>query len=134
MQQLAAAAFKDRELVPTIEIDLAIKLEEVTWELFESLEQFAPFGPENPKPLFLSTNVSVSGAQTVGQDNKHLRLMVNDMTPEIRKTIGFRLGSWFSKIKKGDKVDLVFEIDLNEWNGSRELQLKIVDLRLSDAT
>jgi len=57
--------------------------------------------------------------------------MVKHNTSAIRKTIGFCFGGWCAKIKKGDKVDMVFEVDVNEWNGNRELQLKIVDLKIS---
>ena len=58
--------------------------------------------------------------------------MVNHDTQDIRKTIGFCFGNWCTKLKRGDKVDLVFEVDVNEWNGNRELQLKIVDLKISE--
>ena len=72
--------------------------------------------------------IDISG---VGADNKHLRLMVNQKDNDNKKLIGFGFGSWLEKIKTGDLIDVVFEIDVNEWNGNRELQLKIIDLKIS---
>lgn len=132
MVELAKKELDKKDIAPILEIDAEIKLEEVNWELFEELEKFTPFGEGNPKPKFLAKDLTVTEAQTVGQEGKHMRLMVKHNTPIIRKTIGFCFGDWCAKLKTGDKIDMVFEVDVNEWNGNRELQLKIVDLRLTN--
>jgi len=131
MTELAEAELNDKALAPILDIDAAATLEEITWLFFEELEKFIPFGEGNPKPIFLARDLTVTDFQSVGNDGKHLRLMVKHHTAAIRKTIGFCFGSWCAKIKKGDKLDMVFEVDVNEWNGNRELQLKIVDLKLN---
>ncbi|MFA6215738.1 MAG: single-stranded-DNA-specific exonuclease RecJ [Patescibacteria group bacterium] len=131
MTKLAEAELTGKDLKPILEIDAEIKLEQVNWELFEELAKFPPYGEGNPKPRFLAQNLTVAEMQTLGQDGKHLRLMVKHTTPIIRKTIGFCFGDWCAKLKVGDKVDMIFEVDVNEWNGNRELQLKIVDLRIN---
>jgi len=127
--ELAKTELTGKDITPIIKIDMAIRLEDVNWELFDELEKFIPYGEKNPKPIFLASDLTVVEAQTVGQEKKHMRLMVKHTTPIIRKTIGFCFGDWCSRLKTGDKVDMVFEVDVNEWNGNRELQLKIVDLR-----
>ncbi len=131
MNTLATKALEGKELLPSLNIEMEVKLEEINWKLQEALEKFEPFGEDNYKPIFLARNVSINEFQAVGTDGKHLRLLVNHHSSAIRKTIGFCFGTWCSKIKKGDKMDLVFEVDVNEWNGNRELQLKIVDLKHS---
>ncbi len=134
IKKMAALAEKElagKELLPEQNIDAEVALEDINWQLYEELEKFSPYGEGNYKPVFMATGLSVTDFQPVGADGKHLRLMVKHNTEVIRKTIGFCFGSWCSKIKKGDKVDLVFEVDVNEWNGNRELQLKIVDLKFS---
>ena len=131
MQELAEKALTGKVLLPSLKIEMAVKLEDINWKLYEALEKFEPFGEDNYKPLFLAQAVNISEFQAVGTDGKHLRLLVNHHSSAIRKTIGFCFGPWCSKIKKGDKMDLVFEVDVNEWNGNRELQLKITDLRHS---
>ena len=130
MTTLAEKELTDKELLPTIRIDAEVKLEDVNWELFEELEKFIPYGEDNPKPLFLAKDLTIVEMQTLGQDGKHLRLMVKHNTPIIRKTIGFCFGDWCAKLKNGDKIDMLFEVDINEWNGNRELQLKIIDLKI----
>lgn len=131
MNELAEKTLAGKELLPSLNIEMEVKLEDINWKLQEALEKFEPFGEDNYKPLFLAKNVSINEFQAVGTDGKHLRLLVNHHSSAIRKTIGFCFGTWCSKIKKGDKMDLVFEVDVNEWNGNRELQLKIVDLKHS---
>ena len=132
MTEIADQQLKNSDFLPIIEIDAQIDLEQINWELFGELEKFIPFGEGNPKPKFIAKNLTVTDLQTVGQDGKHLRLMVRHNTMAVKKTIGFCFGDWCTKIKKGDKVDIVFEIDVNEWNGNRELQLKIIDLKISN--
>lgn len=126
---------KNIDLSPTLDIDAEVNLEEVDWELYDILDKFKPFGKENEKPRYLSRALEISQLQPVGKDKKHLRIMVKS-NGKIRKTIGWDLcngngthTNWCEKLKCGDKIDLVFEIDVNEWNGNRELQLTIVDLK-----
>lgn len=128
--QLAEKQLTNQDLLPLINIDAEVTLEEINWKLWQDLEQFIPFGEGNPKPRFLAKNLGVVEIQTVGQDGKHLRLMVNHRTAIVRKTIGFCFGEWCKRIKRGDSIDMVFEVDINVWNGNQELQLKIIDLKL----
>ena len=66
----------------------------------------------------------------IGQDGKHLRIFVNDQkSPKIQKMIGFYLGSYFNSLSLGDTIDVVYEAGINEWNGNREIEMKIVDLK-----
>ena len=132
MIKLANDSLGDLKLAPSLEIETQVKLAEVDWHFFEELKKFMPYGEKNPKPIFLATDLAVVEAKTVGQDNKHLRLMVKEESGAIKKTIGFGFGHWCDKLRIGDKLDLIFEVDVNEWNGNRELQLKIIDLKLKN--
>ncbi|MFA6410609.1 MAG: single-stranded-DNA-specific exonuclease RecJ [Candidatus Buchananbacteria bacterium] len=132
MKKSAESQLAGKKIAPLLKIDAEVKLEDVNWALFEELEKFIPYGEGNYKPRFLASDLTIADLQTLGNDGKHLRLMVNHKTAAIRKTIGFCFGNWCEKLKKGDRVDLVFEVDINEWNGNRELQLKIVDLKIHE--
>jgi len=131
MRELAGERLAGVELAPQLEIEAEVKLSEINWELWEDLEKFEPYGEGNEKPLFVAYGLNVDSVQTVGSDGKHLRVMVSQDGGKTHKLIGFSFGEWCAKLKIGDKIDIVFELDINEWNGNRELQLKIVDLRLS---
>lgn len=129
---------KDLNIRPILEIDAQIDLEDVTWELYDLLEKFKPFGQKNQKPTYLAKAVTVVAIEPVGKDGKHGRIMIRHKTPRIRKAIGWHLcntnnGSinWCKALKAGDIIDLLFDISLNEWNGNREIQLTIRDLRKS---
>jgi len=128
---IAEKELLDKELIPQIDIEAEIALEDVDWSLFESLQHFAPYGEKNPKPRFLARDLSVVEHKALGSDLKHIRLMVKHNTEVVRKTIGFSMGEWCATLKVGNKIDMIFEVDVNEWNGNRELQLKIVDLKFS---
>lgn len=127
---------KDVDMTPTIQIDGQITLEEVNWELYEILERFKPFGMANPKPKYLAEKVKVIGIEPLGKDGKHMRLMVQHTTNKVRKTVGWNFcygadTNFCEVLKPGDLIDMIFEVAVNEWNGNRELQLTVVDLKKS---
>jgi single-stranded-DNA-specific exonuclease len=127
---------KGLDMSPTLDIDTEIDLEDVNWELYDVLDKFKPFGQVNEKPKYLARNLTITSLEPVGKDKKHLRIMVKHNTPKIRKTIGWSLCNtngnsvnWCNELKVGDKIDMIFEMDINEWNGNREIQLTIKDLK-----
>jgi len=132
---LAIEKLKGMELTPLINIDAEVNLEEINWELFDILEKFSPFGQKNEPPKYCARGLTIMNVEPVGQDGKHLRLMVKHHSHIVRKTIGFGLGDinkhpekWRELLKPGDKIDIVFTVGVNQWNGSRELQLTIEDI------
>jgi len=130
MTKLAIIALRGEELAATTLIDCETNLMDLNWELYDQLEKFEPFGEGNERPLFLVKGVTVTDVKTVGSDNRHLKLKLKQ--GDYLKTfdaIGFGFGNLIDKIKYGDKIDLVCTLDANTWNGNRELQLKIVDLK-----
>lgn len=128
MLQAADEVLAGADLSPKLDIDAKVTLREINWELWEELEKFEPFGEGNPKPVFAAFGLTVEQVQPVGADGKHLRLMAGQ-AGKTHKFIGFSFGEWCSKLTIGDIIDVAFELDINEWNGNRELQLRIVDLR-----
>lgn len=129
MEREADAYFADRDVTPTLSLDAEISLEVITWEFIAALELLAPYGEANPKPFFVSRGVTVDHAGCVGSEKQHLRLTVRSREGTHRKMIGFRCGSWMQKLHVGDKIDVVYEVGVNEWNGNKEIQLRLVDLR-----
>ncbi|MFA7663023.1 MAG: single-stranded-DNA-specific exonuclease RecJ [Patescibacteria group bacterium] len=123
---------KDKILQPTLEIDAEIKLEHVNWELQEEIEKFEPFGQNNSTPIFLIKDLEIDGMAFLGKTENHLRLMVKQGAIGPKKMLGFFMAKdWGSKIKIGDHVDAIVEISVNQWNGTRELEFRIVDLKIN---
>jgi single-stranded-DNA-specific exonuclease len=130
--QLLAIAQRELEgveLVPILDIDLEVGLREVDWATQALAEQMEPCGEGNPRPLFLSRRVQLREARTVGEEGRHLRLLLTDGRA-VWDGIGFGLGSWAGRL--GDRVDIVYTIEVNEWNDERRLQLNVQDLRPSE--
>lgn len=131
MKRSAHDQLANLDLRPTLEIDCEVNLEDVDWKMFNLLSQFSPFGEANPKPRFVAYNLTVVELRQVGKDNQHLRLLVKHNSELIKKTIAFSFGDWHDKLNPGDNIDIVFEVDRNDWNGTSELQLRIIDIKKS---
>ncbi|MFC1788194.1 DHHA1 domain-containing protein, partial [Patescibacteria group bacterium] len=129
MKQFAKDNIKDEDLLPLIKIDSVLSPDLVDWDLYHQLQKFAPFGQANPHPLFVKKGLQANQINTVGADQKHLKLTVRTDSGKMIRTIGFNFGAWAEQLAVGDFVDLVYEVGVNEWNGNRELQFKIVDLK-----
>ena len=122
----------DRDLlIPEVKVDLKIDLKDITPKFHRILKQFAPYGPNNMTPVFLTENLIDTGyGKCVGQDKTHLRLTATQ--PESTTNIvgiGFGMGDKFDKITDGKEFRAVYCIDENEWQGNVSLQLKLRDLK-----
>ncbi|MCH7492269.1 single-stranded-DNA-specific exonuclease RecJ [Patescibacteria group bacterium] len=131
MAGLADQLIKDDNMQPRLPIDGEAKLSDIGWDLVKQLDDFEPFGMGNSQVYFVTYGLAVEDLQKVGNDGKHLRLMVKQ-GEATKKIIAFGFGrTWGNQLKIGDMIDAVYEVSVNEWNGRRELQLKLVDLKLS---
>ncbi len=130
ISQIAEKSLKGKDIRPKLEIEAEFDLADLNWELYDQIIQFEPFGMANPKPLFLVKNLKVENVRTVGKDDSHLKLFLKQETMiKGFDSIGFRMGDRAKEIKYGDNVDVVCEINLNEFNGTRKLELRLVDFK-----
>ena len=132
LSKIIEKELEGKDITPEIEIDLEISLEDISWELMAEIKKMEPFGEGNEEPVFLAKNILVENAKIVGNGNKHIKLQLRSSNngPKIFDAIGFGLGEKFSDLKSSDSVDIVFNLQEDEWNGSKKMQLKLVDLRL----
>ena len=119
-----------QDLSKIINIEAKISLDDINWELYKELEKFEPFGESNWRPNFLVEKAIISDFQNVGSTNKHIRLVAKSPQGKTMKFIGFGWGHLYNKLDIDMKADIIFDIDINEWNGNRELQCKIIDFKL----
>lgn len=117
------------DLLPLIEIETDMLLHEASDALYEAVQLLEPFGMSNRRPLFMLTGVHMAAATAVGTGQKHLRVTFTDEGGTVRHGIGFGLAHKLEEVMMGDKVDVVAELTMNEWNGARNLQLRVHDLR-----
>ena len=129
MNAFASSQLKPQDLEPRLIIDAEISLDTITWNLFDALQAFHPFGTGNSTPVFASHGVQVVGFSSVGKSGGHLKLRLQSQTGKLVEAIGFGLGEWTHTLALGCTVDVAYEIQVNEWNGNRQLQIRLIDLR-----
>ncbi len=134
MEQQADKSLTEQDLIKKVMVDSRVPLEDINWDLVHMLQMFEPFGERNPIPTFAAFGLEVIDMQKVGNEGKHLRLVLRRGN-QTRKVIAFRFGNGLGDILRiGDMVDIIFEVSVNEWNGNRELQLKLIDVRIDEGT
>jgi len=133
-QRLSAIAERElggQELLPTLAIDAVLHLHKLKPELFHALRQLEPHGYANPQPMFASRGVSIVEMRTVGTDGTHLKMKVGD-GGTVFDAIGFKFGFMADRLTRGDKLDIAYTFEENEWNGERKYQLNIKDIKYGD--
>ena len=117
-------------LTPELKIDLNIELSQIDNRLMRIMRQFAPFGPGNMTPVFMTQNIKDTGwGKCVGEDDKHLRLTATQSFNDKIVAIGFGLGDKVDIIRNQKPFDAAYSIDENHWNGTTSLQLKLKDIK-----
>lgn len=124
-------------LTPEIKVDMQIDLAEIDDKFWRIIRQFAPFGPGNMTPIFMTDNLKDTGyGKCVGEDKTHLRFTAtqsNSVTERSRSPkfvcIGFNLGEKLDLIKDKQPFSAVYSVDENHWQGNVSLQLKIRDIK-----
>ena len=121
-------------LVPEIEIDEDLFLSDINSRFYRILKQFAPFGPGNMSPLFVSHRLIDTGyAKTVGKngDSRHLKFEAvhNAHSGNPLKAIAFNMGDHCEEMKRGKSFSLCYHLDENTWQGQTSLQLRVKDIR-----
>lgn len=115
---------------PELLIDAEIQLSAVTPKFYRILKQFAPFGPQNMTPVFMTSDVVDTGyAKCVGEDDKHLKISVAQHNGEPINGIGFGLGDKLPYVANKSTFSIAYAIDENQWNGRISLQLKLKDIK-----
>ncbi|QLE01187.1 single-stranded-DNA-specific exonuclease RecJ [Galbibacter sp. BG1] len=129
-EKTVAETIDKKLLTPEIAVDLEIDLRDISPKFYRILKQFAPFGPGNLSPVFLTQGLKDNGyAKCVGQDDKHLKVAVSQNGSLVFGGIGFNLGEKLSVIKSQPSFSAVFNLDENEWNGNVTLQLRLKDIK-----
>jgi single-stranded-DNA-specific exonuclease len=90
-----------------------------------------PFGPDNPQPVFIAKGVTDSGFSKIVKDH-HLRFVVKQKNCEL-KGIGFNLAHKYPIVASGKPFDIVFHLDENEWQGMTSIQMRVIDIKGTEA-
>jgi single-stranded-DNA-specific exonuclease len=118
-----------QQIKPPLEIDHQIELYDISEFLLDWIEQFAPFGPENSRPVMLTRNVSVAGyPYTVGRNHLKLKVVKDGVQLDL---IGYNLGDYLPLLKKNMDIDIAYTLEYTRFGGKINIQGKLKDIRWS---
>ncbi|MYH61964.1 MAG: hypothetical protein F4148_09450 [Caldilineaceae bacterium SB0675_bin_29] len=132
LEEMAAQELDSlQDLRPSLYIDTELTVDQIDWALQGQLARMEPVGQQNEPGLFLCRRCRVRSARTVG-GGKHLKIAIDghDLS-QVLDGIGFGLGGQAANLRIGSLIDIVFHLEVNEWQGRRSLQLNVQDLRSS---
>jgi single-stranded-DNA-specific exonuclease len=128
-EEVVSSTIDPELLIPEIVIDAEISLKDIKWPFYNILSQMEPFGPENLRPVFIARRVMDTGYSKIVKE-EHIRFSFRQENATITG-IGFGMAEKFALLQMREPVDIVFKIDENEWNGEKNLQVRIIDFRIS---
>ena len=129
-EEVVCRTITDEMLIPEILIDTTLQFEEINDKFFNIITQLEPFGPDNMRPVFISRNVMDSGYSRLLKE-KHVKFELKQ-DQFYCSGIGFNMPEKMELLQSKKPLDIVYTIDENEWNGKKNIQLMVIDCRLSE--
>jgi single-stranded-DNA-specific exonuclease len=135
LSEIATKRLKAENLIPKLKIDANLDFKDLSIALAEDINSLAPYGQNNPQPRFASFALRIEDIVFMGAEKQHVKLRLSDAIevaiPAIW-AIDFKVGNKYADLDIGDVIDLAYYLDINDFNGRREVQLKIIDWRFSE--
>ncbi|MFA5131496.1 MAG: single-stranded-DNA-specific exonuclease RecJ [Patescibacteria group bacterium] len=136
IQQLAETTVDKSKLVPKLKIEAELDFSSINLDLADSISKLAPYGQNNQQPRFVSYDLRVDDVTTMGFDNQHIKIRFSQFNPQAAShpassfwALAFGGAASYKEFKVGDRVDLVYYLEVNDFNGRREPQLKMIDIK-----
>lgn len=121
----------EEDIIPEIKIDAKISLSEITPKFLRVLEQFAPFGPGNMRPVFLAENVKIIATPRIVGTNHFVTTFCQNGADKVFDAIGFNLGKFVSEFENNNNlVDIVFTIEKIVRDGRTYPQIRVKDITI----
>lgn len=129
IHQIADQNINQKMLSKKLTLDCDLLLEDMDWKLLAQIENFKPFGTENPKPIFAVEKALVLKISPVGTDAQHLKMMLQD-GKKVVEAIAFNQGHLFPQLNNGSYIKIAACLEKNLWRGKESLQLNIQDIKV----
>jgi single-stranded-DNA-specific exonuclease len=134
---IASREIDESTLAAKLKIEAVLDFSEIDLVLADKINELAPYGQNNPQPRFVSYNLRLDDITVMGFENQHIKFRFSALGLEDSRSKSFWALSFggalgYQDFKIGDMIDLVYYLEVNEFNGRREPQLKIVDLRRTE--
>lgn len=129
VNEIANYQLADDDMVENIPVEFELNESSIDFNLIEELHSLEPFGMNNPSPRFIMRDLEIRGIFRLGKDKNHLKL--NLEKNNAYECIGFNIAYMADKFNIGDKVDVLFQLDENNYMGNRKIQFLLKDIRLA---
>lgn len=129
-EKAVSSQIKPEQLIPEVVIDAEIEFKEINLAFYNIISQMEPFGPENMRPTFVTRKVYNTGFSKIVKEN-HIKFSLQQGSVTING-IGFGLANKFELLQMHRPIDVVFTIDINEWQGNKSVQIKVIDFKLNE--
>ncbi len=129
-EKAVAERITEEQLTPEITINAALPLDDISIQFYQIIAQMEPFGPENMRPVFIAKGVYDTGYTKLVKD-LHISFNVTQGKTNVRG-IGYNMPEHIKLIKSGKPFDLVFQLQLNEWQGNQSVQMQVIDVKPSE--
>lgn len=128
LSKVADDKIDDKDLIKKIKVDMELKFNVINHYLFKDLEKLEPYGMGNSRPIFVTFGATIDEFRYVGKEKDHLSMKIKK-DGRLYKSIYFNYKDDKSKIFQDSKIDLVYTIEEDVWNGKRNISLKIIDIK-----
>jgi len=115
------------QMVPEILINALLPLDQISMQFFQIIAQMEPFGPDNMRPIFLAKNVRDTGYSKLVKE-AHISFNLTQGNNSVRG-IGYNMPDKIDIVKSGNPFDVVFQLQMNEWQGTQSVQIQVIDLK-----
>jgi len=131
-EQYVCQNINDDDFIPEIEVDMELDLGDITSNFMSNLKRFAPFGPENMAPVFMSKSVVEEGSgKIVGDKHIKMRLLYRNKSSQPIDAIAFNQKKHYEYIANQKDFDILYHVEENTWNNVTNIQLNIKDIRIN---
>ncbi|WP_203333099.1 single-stranded-DNA-specific exonuclease RecJ [Planococcus beigongshangi] len=128
LNKQAEAVLTSEDLVPVVDIDIPVELTEISTETIESMRYLAPFGMGFAKPKFYIKGVKVTSIRKIGAAQNHLKIELASADSSL-DAVGFGIGEIGDQLTPDVLIDVIGDLQINEWNGRKKAQMLIEDIR-----
>ncbi len=130
-EQSVAERITEEQLTPEITINSVLPLDNINMNFYQIISQMEPFGPDNMKPIFIAHKVQDTGYSKIVKD-QHISCSFKQGKNTLRG-IGYNMPQHMNVIQSGKPFDIVFQLQLNDWQGTQSVQLQIIDIKPCEA-
>lgn len=117
------------DLIENIKVEYELEEESATLDLVDNLHKLEPFGLSNPSPRFIMRDLLLTNIYKMGKNKQHLKLICEN--EKSYECVGFNMAYLAENFQEGDKIDVLFQVDENNFNNDRKVQFLLKDIRLS---